>query len=55
MSDHPKRGVVDLRLRAHGFEDLRVCDASAFPISFRINPVLTIMAVADYFAHPGAS
>ena len=28
--------------------NLFVCDASVFPTTIRINPMLTIMALADY-------
>ena len=28
--------------------NLYVCDASVFPTTIRINPMLTIMALADY-------
>jgi choline dehydrogenase len=31
MGPDPKRSVVDARLRVHGLEGLRVCDASVFP------------------------
>ncbi len=48
MSDDPKLGVVDSRFRVHGFENLFVADASVFPTTIRINPQLTIMAMADY-------
>lgn len=49
MSDDPTRGVVDSGFRVHGYDNLYVCDASVFPTSARINPQLTVMAVADYF------
>ncbi len=50
ISDSRKIGVVDTNFRVHGFDNLYVCDASVFPTSVRVNPQLTIMAVADYFA-----
>ncbi len=31
MGPNPKTSVVDSRLRVHGFQSLRVCDASVFP------------------------
>lgn len=51
MSDDPSIGVVDSRFRVHGYDNLFVCDASVFPATIRINPQLTIMAMADYFSH----
>lgn len=51
MSDDPSIGVVDSRFRVHGYDNLFVCDASVFPTTIRINPQLTIMAMADYFSH----
>jgi choline dehydrogenase-like flavoprotein len=51
MSDERAIGVVDSQFRVHGYDNLFVCDASVFPTTVRINPQLTIMAMADYFAH----
>ena len=50
MSDDPEIGAVDSSFRVHGFENLFVCDASVFPASVRVNPQLTVMAMADYAA-----
>ncbi len=41
-------GAVDAGFRVHGHRNLYVCDASVFPTTIRINPMLTIMAMADY-------
>lgn len=51
MSDDPRYGVVDSRFKVHGCDNLFVCDASVFPTTIRINPQLTIMAMADYASH----
>jgi len=53
MSDDPKIGVLNSQFRVHGYENLFVCDASIFPTTIHINPQLTIMALAHYFAHLG--
>ena len=53
MSNDPSLGVVDSSFRVHGFQNLFVCDASVFPTTIRINPQLTIMAMAEYFSHLG--
>jgi choline dehydrogenase-like flavoprotein len=50
MSADPREGVVDTNFAVHGFENLFVCDASIFPSSLTVNPVSTIMAIADYAA-----
>ncbi len=42
-----RRDVVDPEFRVHGFRNLFVSDASLFPHSIRVNPMLSIMAVAD--------
>ncbi|MFZ0041992.1 MAG: GMC family oxidoreductase N-terminal domain-containing protein [Solirubrobacteraceae bacterium] len=43
-------GVVDDRLRVHGYSNLHVCDASVFPTAITVNPQLTVMALAHYAA-----
>jgi choline dehydrogenase-like flavoprotein len=54
MSDADEIGVVDSGFRVKGLDNLYVCDASIFPSSVGVNPQLTIMAMADYFAELGA-
>lgn len=46
----PRRDVVDPNFRVYGFDNLFVSDASLFPHSVRVNPMLGIMAVADLAA-----
>lgn len=43
----PRTAPVDLQHRVRGTANLYVCDASVFPRALRVNPMLTIMAVAD--------
>ena len=43
-------GVTDSRGRVHGVPWLRVADSSLFPDSVRVNPYLTVMALADRVA-----
>lgn len=50
LSRNPRRGVVDDEFRVHGFDNLRVCDASVFPSSLTVNPQLTVMSLAHYAA-----
>jgi choline dehydrogenase-like flavoprotein len=42
--------VVDPKLRVRGVGKLRVCDASVFPTIPTINPMLTVMGVAERLA-----
>jgi choline dehydrogenase-like flavoprotein len=48
LSANLKLGVVDPEFRAHGYNNLFVCDASVFPTSLGVNPQLTVMALANY-------
>jgi cholesterol oxidase len=52
----PSRGVVDVRQRVFGYENLLVCDGSAIPANVGVNPSLTITALAEHaLSHvPGA-
>ncbi len=50
MSANPNNGVVDINGEVYGCKNLYVCDASIFPTSTRINPQLTIMAMATRIA-----
>ncbi len=50
MSADSGAGVVDENFAVHGIDNLFVCDASIFPSSVTVNPVSTIMALADYAA-----
>ncbi|KAI1387697.1 glucose-methanol-choline oxidoreductase-like protein [Hypoxylon trugodes] len=42
-----KGGVVNERLIVHGTQNLRVVDASVFPLTTRSNPMATVYAVAE--------
>jgi len=44
----PKTCVVDEEFRVRGLDNLYVADASLFPHSVRVNPMLSIMATADF-------
>lgn len=48
MSNNETVGVVDTQFRAHGFENLFICDASVFPTAVQIEPQLSVMGMADY-------
>jgi choline dehydrogenase-like flavoprotein len=49
-SSDPHVGAVDADFAIHGMDNLFVCDASVFPSCVRVNPIDTVMAMADYAA-----
>jgi choline dehydrogenase-like flavoprotein len=50
MGADPKRSVVGEAGESHETRGLYVADASAFPTSSGVNPMITIMAIADHVA-----
>ena len=50
MSDDTRISVVDESFRVRGISNLRVCDASLFPMVTGVNPQWTVMALADHCA-----
>jgi cholesterol oxidase len=44
----PDHGVVDVRQRVFGYENLLVCDGAAVPANVGVNPSLTITALAEH-------
>ncbi|MGE0434609.1 MAG: FAD-dependent oxidoreductase [Planctomycetota bacterium] len=48
ISRDAKQGTIDSSFRVHGVENLHVIDGSIFPTAIAVNPMLTIMAIADY-------
>ena len=50
MGVDPKRSVVGETGETHDVTGLYVADASAFPTSSGVNPMITIMAIADHVA-----
>ncbi|KAJ7153575.1 GMC oxidoreductase [Mycena crocata] len=47
MGNNPSTSVVDSRLKVHGVEGLRCCDASVFPTQVSGHPAAAIIAVAE--------
>ena len=50
MGEDPRRAVADSVGRVHGTPGLWVGDASLFPSSCKVNPQITIMALATRIA-----
>jgi choline dehydrogenase-like flavoprotein len=45
---NPRRDIVGNDFRVHGIANLFIADASVFPRSVEVNPMLPVMAVADH-------
>lgn len=50
MSVNKESGVVDGRGKVWGRENLYVADASVFPSASGVNPMITVMAIADWIS-----
>jgi cholesterol oxidase len=48
MSDEKDSGVVDPRLRVHGYNNMYVVDGSVIQGNIGVNPSFTILAMAEY-------
>ncbi len=51
MGSDPRHAVCDHRGEVFGVRGLYIGDASAFPLSSGVNPMITVMAMAFYMAH----
>ncbi len=51
MGHDPARSVIGKNGESHEIHGLYVADGSAFPASSGVNPMITIMAIADHVAH----
>jgi long-chain-alcohol oxidase len=51
MGASPARSVIGESGETHDVKGLYVADGSAFPTSSGVNPMITIMAIADHVAH----
>ncbi len=51
MGADPRRSVVGESGAVHDVAGLYVADGGAFPTSSGVNPMITIMAIADHVAH----
>ena len=50
MSEDPRKGVVGLDFRVHGYDNLFVADASVFPTNIWANCQATVMAMSHHAA-----
>jgi choline dehydrogenase-like flavoprotein len=46
MHDDPRQGVVDRHCAVHGLSNLYIAGSSIFPTGGRVNPTITIVALA---------
>jgi cholesterol oxidase len=47
VGESPEESVIDYENRIHGYENLRVCDASMLTVNLGVNPSLTITALTE--------
>ena len=47
MGKNPKKGVVDSELRVFGFRNLRIADASVFPLTFAGHPNAPVVMIGE--------
>jgi choline dehydrogenase-like flavoprotein len=50
MAVSAKKGVVDERGKVWGIDGLYIADASVFPSASGVNPMITVMAIADWIS-----
>ena len=50
LAANPEEGACALDGSVHGTEDLYVADASLFPTSVGVNPMMTVIALAKRIA-----
>ncbi len=50
MDADPSRGVAGADGSVHGYERLYIADASLFPSSIGVNPMMTVIAMASRVA-----
>lgn len=50
MAESPLRGAVDRKGRCYDAQNVFVCDASVFPTSIGVNPMITVMTISHMLA-----
>ncbi|MBA5689107.1 GMC family oxidoreductase [Rugamonas apoptosis] len=48
MADSPERGVMDVRSRVFGYQNMLICDGSMLSANLGVNPSLTITALTEH-------
>lgn len=48
MADSPERGVMDVKNRVFGYQNLLICDGSMLSANLGVNPSLTITALTEH-------